>query len=294
MTFDWNQVRAFLVTAEEGSLSAAARALGLTQPTLGRQVAALERSLDVVLFDRIGKSLKLTEAGLGLLEHARAMGAAAGRVSLSASGRSQAIEGHVSVTASDLLSAYTLPPVVAHLRDIAPGIRLEIVASNSLRDLTRREADIAIRHLRPEQSDLIARRVGDGRARLYASRAYLDRVGRPETRADLARMSFIGFDRSDTLLDHLNRFGLNLTEDRFQTYCGNGVVVWQMLRQGLGVAVMPCDLAGSDPSVEAVLPDLAPFDFPVWLVAHRELHASRRIRLVFDTLAAALTGQAER
>jgi DNA-binding transcriptional LysR family regulator len=293
ITFDWNQVRAFLVTSEEGSLSAAARALGLTQPTLGRQVAALEASLDVMLFDRVGKSLKLTDAGRDLLEHARAMGAAAGRVSLSASGRSQAIEGHVCVTASDLLSAYTLPPVVAHLRDIAPGIRLEIVASNSLRDLTRREADIAIRHLRPDQPDLIARRVSDGRARLYASQAYLDRVGRPKTSADLARLSFIGFDRGDALLDHLNAVGLNLTEDRFQTYCGNGIVVWQMLRQGLGVAVMPCDLAATDPSIEAVLPDLAPFDFPVWLVAHRELHTSRRIRLVFDTLAAALTRQPE-
>lgn len=288
--FDWNQARAFLVTAEEGSLSAAARALGLTQPTLGRQVAALESSLGVTLFERAGKSLVLTQSGVDLLDHVRAMGEAAGRVSLTASGQSQAIEGQVTITASDIMSAYFLPPVVAQLRNVAPGIELEIVASNTIRDLTRREADIAIRHLRPDQPDLIARRCAQGTARLYAAASYLDRNGRPKSVADLETAEFIGFDRDATLLDHLNAAGLSLRQENFGLYSSNGVVAWQMVRQGLGIAVIPTDLGDRAHGIECVLPDLAPFDFPVWLVTHRELHTSRRIRLVFDLLAQALSG----
>lgn len=147
--FDWNQAKAFLVTAEERSFSAAARALALTQPTVGRQVSALEEALGVALFERIGRSLSLTPAGLDLLEHVRAMGEAAGLVSISASGQSQSISGQVCITASDVVSTYHLPPVVARLREVAPEIEIEILASNALQDLRRREADIAIRHVRP-------------------------------------------------------------------------------------------------------------------------------------------------
>lgn len=287
VNFDWNQARAFLVTAEEGSLSAAARALGLTQPTLGRQVAALETALNVTLFERVGKSLTLTQPGLELLDHVRSMGQAAGRISLAASGQSQAIEGHVSITASDILSAYALPPVLARLRDMAPKIELEIVASNTIRDLTRREADIAIRHVRPDQPDLIAKLVAQGTGRLYAATRFLDHHGRPETVADLAKMAFIGFDRSDVLLTHLNAAGFALGPGNFKTYSGNGIVVWQMVKQGLGIAVMPTDLGDTTPGIECVLPDIDPFEFPIWLVTHRELHTSRRIRVVFDVLAEA-------
>jgi len=195
VSFDWNQARAFLATAEEGSLSAAARALGQTQPTLGRQVAALEDHLGVTLFERVGRSLSLTQSGLELLDHFRAMGDAASRVSLTASGQSQTIEGHVSITASDVMSAYFLPPILKQLRDVAPGIDVEVIASNDFRDLLRREADIAIRHVRPEQPDLIARLVTEASAQLYASSEYLDRYGRPETASDLSDAVFIGFLR---------------------------------------------------------------------------------------------------
>ena len=143
--FDWNRARAFLVTAEEGSLSAAARSLGMAQPTLGRQVSALEEELGVVLFERLGKGLTLTPSGLELVEHVRAMGAAATRVSLTASGQAQSVEGTVRITASEVTSAYMLPPIIARMREDMPGITIEIVSSNALSDLRRREADIAIR-----------------------------------------------------------------------------------------------------------------------------------------------------
>ena len=288
VTFDWNQVRAFLVTAEEGSFSAASRALGLTQPTLGRQVAALEDRLGVTLFERLGRSLSLTQSGLELLEHVRAMGDAAGRIALTASGQSQRIEGHVCITATDVLSMHLLPPALRRLRDMAPAIEVEVVASNEVRDLRRREADIAIRHARPEQPDLIAKLLRELSIRLYASTDYLDRLGRPGSPGDLVEAVFIGFDRSDRLLTRLKQMGLPLEKDNFRLTSENGAVAWEMVKHGLGIGVMAEDVADQTPGVECVLPDLDPIPVPVWLVTHRELHTSRRIRLVFDVLAETL------
>ncbi len=288
ISFDWNQVRAFLATVEEGSLSAAARALRLTQPTLGRQVTALEDSLGVVLFERIGRSLVLTPSGLELLDHVRDMGEAANRISLAASGRSKVIEGVVRITASDAMSAYFLPSVLLQLRKVAPGIVVEVVASNALRDLRRREADIAIRHVRPDQPDLIARLVAETTGHLYAAPSYLDRVGRPVDMADMTRLDFIGFEEGDDLLNGLNAMGLNLTRRNFPIVADNGVVAWEMTKQGLGVGVMTREIAQTTPEVEMVLPEFAPVPVPIWLTTHRELHSSRRIRLVYDLLAQAL------
>ncbi len=146
-------MRAFLATAEAGSLSAAARRLGQTQPTLSRQVAALEADLGVMLFERVGRSLELTQAGLELLEHSKSMGNAANRIALAASGQVQSIEGQVRITAGDVMSAYILPDALRKIRAQAPMLRIEVVATNDLRDLVRREADIAIRHVRPNNQN---------------------------------------------------------------------------------------------------------------------------------------------
>lgn len=283
--FDWNQARAFLATAEEGSLSAAARALGQTQPTLSRQVAALEESLGVTLFERVGRSLSLTQPGLELLDHFRAMGDAASRISLAASGQSQAIEGQVSITATNWTATYHLPAVLKQLREIAPAIEVHVVDSNELRDLTRREADIAIRHVRPEQPDLIAKKVGETSAHLYAAPEYLERLGRPETAGDLSDAAFIGVDNAERLLPVLNGLGLSLTRQNFKLITSSGTVILELVRQGLGISLLTKDIAALTPGLEPVLPALDPIPVPVWLVTHRELHTSRRIRLVFDLLA---------
>jgi len=161
---DWNQLKAFLQTAQTGSLSAAARKLGLTQPTLSRQVACIEQQMGVTLFERVGKAMVLTPTGLDLLEHARAMGTAAEALGLAASGRSQAVGGVVSVSATDVVATHLLPPILQRLRAQAPGIAVEVISSNALSDLQRREADIAIRHVQPEQPELIARLVREARA----------------------------------------------------------------------------------------------------------------------------------
>ncbi|MBR9652199.1 LysR family transcriptional regulator [Thalassovita aquimarina] len=283
--FDWNHVRAFLATAEEGSLSAAARKLRLTQPTLGRQVSALEDELGLLLFERVGRSLVLTRAGTELLDHVRAMGEAADRVALVASGQSQSIEGLIRITASDVTSAFVLPWALKQLRSEAPRLNIDIVASNDIRDLMRREADIAIRNVRPEQPDLIARLVQEASAHFYASTGYLDRMGRPQTPDDLANHDFIHYGDAEGMRDFLTPLGLPVTVENFRIGSNSGLVGWELARQGFGIVAMDEEVARMTPGMERILPELDPITFPVWLATHRELHTSRRIRLVFDLLA---------
>ena len=283
--FDWNRARAFLVTAEEGSLSAAARALGMAQPTLGRQVKAFEEEVGVLLFERIGNGLKLTSSGLELVEHVRAMGDAAGRVSLTASGQSQQVEGAVCITATEVAAAFVLPPIVAKLRAAEPGITVEVVATNSVSDLRRREADIAIRAGRPTDPDLIARKLPSNTACLYASESYLERIGNPQDSDELLRAEFIGFDQQQQFIDGLNQLGLKVTSHNFPIICNNHIVQWQMVKQAMGIGVMITQVGDAEPGVRLAAPWLPAFEIEVWLVAHRELNTSRRVRLVYDFLA---------
>ena len=230
--------------------------------------------------------LVLTQAGLDLLDHFRTMGSAAEQISMTASGKSESIEGQVSITASDVLSAHFLPEFLKVLRDRAPGISVEIVASDDIRDLKRREADIAIRHVRPEQPDLIAKLLVESAARFYAASDYLERYGRPASVADLAGALFVGYGDPARLLPHLAHLNLPLTKANFRYVSESGVTGWEMVRQGLGIGIMSTALGERTPGVEPVLPDLIPkITFPTWLVAHRELHTNRRIRLVFDLLS---------
>ncbi len=287
LTFDWNQVRAFLATAEEGSLSAAARALKQSQPTLGRQVAALEESLGVLLFERVGRSLSLTPTGRDLLEHVKAMGDAAERISLVASGQSQTIEGKVSISASDAMAAFILPPCLSTLMLKAPGIEVEVVASNALSDLQRREADIAIRHVRPEAPELYAKLLSEESAHLYGATSYLDRRGRPRSQADLAHHDVFGFADPERTVEEFGRRGLMLERRQIRIFCESGLVMWAMTEQGLGLAIMSDAVAARTPGIERVMPEFE-VRFPVWLTVHREVQTSRRIRLVYDHLAETL------
>lgn len=285
VNFDWNRARAFLVTVEEGSLSAAARALGMAQPTLGRQVDALEAELGVILFERVGRGLTLTPSGLELLDHVRAMGDAATRMSLAAAGRSQSIAGKVSIAASDVHAAFLLPPILAKLRAAEPAIEIEIVASAKASDLRRREADIAIRNFRPSEPDLVAKKIRDVPARLYATPSYLDRIGNPALPHDLRSADFISIDGSGMFLKGLNAMGLNLTERNFPILTENYLVMWELVKQGLGIGILDGTIGDAEPRVRRVLPEMEPLVFPIWLVAHRELNTSRRIRFVFDLLS---------
>jgi DNA-binding transcriptional LysR family regulator len=285
IAFDWNQIRAFLATVEEGSFSAAARALGQTQPTLSRQITALEEDLGITLFERGRRSMRPTGAALELIDHVRAMGEAAQRVSLTASGQAQSVEGFVSITSTDTVATHLLPPVLERLRALAPKLQIEIIASNTVHDLTKREADIAIRHGRPEQPDLIARLLGETTAGLYGAPSYLDRVGRPQTAEDVSRLDFVGFERGPRILEFVRDLGLDLTPENFRVTSQSGPAYIALIQRGFGLGFVTRDMLAFYPDLEPVYPALPPIPVPVWLVTHRELNTSRKIRLVFDTLA---------
>jgi DNA-binding transcriptional LysR family regulator len=286
ISFDWNQIRAFLATVEEGSFSAAARALGQTQPTLSRQIAALEDALGVTLFERDRRNMQITQAGLELVDHVRVMGDAATRISLAASGQSSTVEGQVTITTTDSMATLFMPPIMKQLRETAPNITIEIIAANELRDLRKREADIAIRHARPEQPDLIGKLVGETEARLFASKAFLDEAGRPRTPADLADYPFVGFGENERALPYFREMGVDIEVRNFRIGANNGLAIIALARAGLGITPVTLDVAGRYPDLEEILPgQLGGIPIPVWMVTHRELHTSRRIRIVWDLLA---------
>ena len=294
VSFDWNQVRAFLATAEEGSFSGAARALKSTQPTVGRQISALEGSLGVTLVERSVRGLTLTEAGRELLDHVRAMGEAATLISMAADGQSQEVTGEVTVTATDLMSAAILPAILAPLRQSAPGIRVRIVATGDIQNLMQREADIAIRHVHPDQPDLIARHVADFRGALYGASAYLDRAGRPRTPREVADLAFVGNPDPDRLIAPLHNHGVPVRAENFIMSSDSNVVEWELVKAGYGISMLPEVLCEAEPGMEKVLPSLPSLQFPIWLVTHRELRTNRRIRVVFDLLARGLAEVAAR
>lgn len=287
--FDWNKARAFLVTAEEGSLSSAARALDMTQPTVGRQVAALEAELGILLFERTSSGLVLTQSGADLMVQVKAMGEAATQFSLIASGHAETVEGSVCISATELTAAFVLPAIIAKLRHQWPKIEVEIIASNDASDLLRREADIAIRNFRPTQQELIAKRVKDTRGHLYASKGYVKNLENRNTPQDLNEAVFLGVDRTNSIISYLNKFGFSLNASHFQLIVSNNLVLWEMVKQGNGIGFMFEEVGDAEPLVERVLPAFPAFEKETWLVAHKELKTSKRLRIVFDLLALELS-----
>ena len=284
--FDWNCARAFLVTLEEGSFSAAAKTLNLTQPTLSRQVAALEEELGLTLFERVGKGVEPTKSGLELLEHVRSMGDAADLFSLAASGHAAEIDGDICISCVDLTATFQLPPLIAHLRKAHPGICFEIIASDRPSDLKRREADIAVRHFRPSEPDLIAKKLPSQIAALFATPELLEKLGDFPKPSDLGKADFIGHDyMRQVYIDGLNKVGIPVEASNFKVICNNQSTHWEMTKHGVGIGIMPIEIGDAEPSVVRVLPQDWVLKRDVWLVAHRELRTNRRLRTVFDYLA---------
>jgi DNA-binding transcriptional LysR family regulator len=283
--FDWNKARAFLVTAEEGSFSAAAIALDMTQPTVGRQVSALEKELGISLFERTNSGLVLTQSGTDLMAQVKVMGDAATNLSLLASGHVEAVEGVVCISATEVIAAFTLPPIIKKLRKQWPKIEIEIIASSDTSDLSRREADIAIRNYRPTQQDLIAKRVQDTLGHLYVSKNYRQSLENPQSPQDLNKAVFLGTDHSNRIISYLNKAGFHLSSSNFPVIVANHLVQWEMVKHGVGIGFMTANVGDKEPLVEKVLPTYKAFEVETWLVAHRELKTSRRLRVVFDYLA---------
>jgi len=281
---DWNLIKSFVAVAETGSLSAAARRLDASQPTLGRHVSELEQALGVTLFRRGRRGYQLTEAGAVLYERGRAVSDEAAAFSMLALGSVEAIEGTVRLAASDVVAAYVLPDIVARLGDEEPGIEIEIVASNQVENLLRRDADIAIRMVRPAQNELVARKVTDIALCLAAATTYLERHGRPRSPADLPGHRLIGFDRSDEIVRGFAGFGVSVSRSAFRLRTENQIVLWQAVRAGIGVGIGQQPLAERDPAIEIVLSGLTLPVLPVWLAMHRDVRTGIRIRRVADFL----------
>ncbi|NDV02600.1 LysR family transcriptional regulator [Pseudoroseicyclus tamaricis] len=281
---DWSLMRAFLAVAEEGSLSAAARRLGQSQPTLGRQVKALERALGAELFSRVPKGLEPTSTAAALLPHAQAMRAAMGQVALAAAAGDARPSGTVRLTASDAVCTWRLPPVIAALREAEPGIEIELVPSDSSSNLLYREADIALRMYRPRQMDLIARHIADVPLALFAAQSYVDRKGLPTTLEELRGHDLVGFDRNTALLEGFRALGLPAEEGWFPVRCDDNIVNWALTRAGCGIGVGQRAIGRADPAlVEMPLPlDLPPL--PVWLTSHEAMRRTPRIARTWDLL----------
>jgi DNA-binding transcriptional LysR family regulator len=285
----WDELRTFVEVSRDGSLSGAARRLGLTQPTVGRHIDALEAALGLTLFTRSPRGLTPTPAALALEPHVEAMATAAAALGRAASGEAAADRGAVRVTASDVIGCEVLPPILAAFHAAHPGIAIELALSNRTADLARRDADIAVRMVRPTQSGLVARRIGASRIGLYAHRDYLARFGEPRSLADLASHCVIGFDRDNSSFRGAGDFARALTRETFGFRCDNDLAQLAALRAGAGVGGCQENIARRMPELVAVLPSAFHYALEVWLVMHEDLKATRRVRLLFDHLAVGLT-----
>jgi DNA-binding transcriptional LysR family regulator len=288
LKLDWSLIQAFLAVAETGSLSGAAKALGSSQPTLGRQVRAVETALGTELFRRHAKGLALTETGRAMLPAAQAMREAAARMALIAAGDDKGLEGTVRITASVVVSHFLLPPIVARLRQEAPGIRIDLVASDSSENLLFREADIAVRMYHPEQLDMVTRHVCDLPLGVYATSAYLDRVGRPETPEAALALDWVGYDRNELMIRGMQGAGFPVSRDFFALRTDDQAAHWHLVRAGGGLGVLQRAIGEREPLVERVLPDLALPSLPVWLTAHEALRQVPRVARVWEALTTAL------
>lgn len=286
--FDWSLVRSFLAALDRGSLLGAARALGTTQPTVGRHIAELEAQLGTVLFERTGRGLLPSDAALRLADAARAMEAGADQLARQASGAEEAASGTVRLSASQPVACFVMPGVLAQMRLALPEVQVELVASNAVSNLLRREADIALRMVQPGQATLVSRRIAKVTLGAYAHRDYLRRRGTPRQPQDLLAHELIGGDRDDTVLRGFAGMGYPATREAFALRTDDLIAYWEAVRCGLGVGFIADYLARTDSAVVPVLPMLRIPPLPIWLTVHREIRTSRRIRAVYDFLAQAI------
>ena len=283
--FNWQLIPSFLAAQQYGSLLGAARALGISQPTVGRHIALLEVQLGTPLFERTGRGLIATPAAMRLAEAARAMEAGAQTMMRSAHQAQTTLSGTVRISASQPMACSLLPRLLLKLRTEQPGIQIELVVSNAVSDLLRREADIAIRMVRSTQSSLVVRRIGQVTVTACAHRHYLVRSGVPQMPVDLLEHELVGNDRAQNISRGFAAMGRPVGAEQFALRTDDMMAYWAAVRAGLGIGFVAEYLLRDDPDVVAVLPDLPLPAIPVWLVVHREIRTSRRIRAVIDFLA---------
>ncbi|WP_420326978.1 LysR family transcriptional regulator [Mameliella sp.] len=286
---DWSLVQTFLTVAETGSLSEAARRLGISQPTAGRQVRQIETTLGLELFRRQPRGLALSDAGAELLPHARRMAEGMRGLSLAAAGRAETLSGPVRITASVFTAQYHLPPILAKLREAEPEISIELVPTDRSENLLYREADIAVRMYRSEQLDIVTRHLGDLPLGIYAAKSYIARRGRPDAFEAFLDHDLVGYDRSDLILRGMREMGVDAQRDWFATRTDHHPVYWELIKAGCGIGFAQRSIGDDEPLVERVLPQIPLPSLPLWLAAHEAVRNTPRLRRVWEALAEGLS-----
>jgi DNA-binding transcriptional LysR family regulator len=288
----WELYRSLLGVLQEGSLSGAARALGITQPTVGRHISALERSFGVALFTRSQAGLLPTEAALALRPYADTMRSTAAALRRAADSQGEGIKGTVRVSASEIVGVEVLPAILARLREAHPQLTLELVVTNRMQDLLQREADIAVRMAPPRQAQLIARRIGALQVGLYAHRNYLARHGFPRTVADLAQHSLVGFDEETPFVRAARRTMQQWKRAAFSIRTDSDAGQLALLRAGCGIGGCQVALARRNADLVPVLPGRFELHLDMWVTMHENLRNSPVSKVTFDALVKGLTAYA--
>ena len=286
--FDWHLIRAFLAALDAGSLLGAAKKLQTTQPTVGRQVAQLEAQMGVVLFERTGRGLQPTATALSLAGAARYMESGALQLARQLQAKQTQVQGTVRITASQPVAYQLLPPILASMRDALPEIQVELISSNQVSNLLRREADIAVRMVQPDQGTLIAKKLGTVSVGVYAHKSYLARFGTPHAPDDLLKHTLIGYDTDDVMIRGFANYGQSLGKEAFAIRSDDLIVQWQALCAACGIGFVADYMGRSQTDLVKILPMLKIPPLPMWLAVHREIRSNQRIRAVFDYLAKAL------
>ncbi|HEY6355750.1 MAG TPA: LysR family transcriptional regulator [Burkholderiaceae bacterium] len=286
-TFNWALVKSFVAVLDAGSLMGAARKLKAQQPTLSRHIAELEAQLKAPLFERTGRGVQPTLAALAIADAARHMEDGAGSLLRALAQSAQATSGIVRITTSNVAASYLLPPVLAALQQAEPGIAIELVASNDLTNLLRREADIAVRMVRPAQGSLVAKKLADIPIVACAHKSYLKRAGTPHQPADLLnhRHTLIGYDKDPLILRAAVQMGLPLAREHFALRTDDQVAYGRLIAAGAGIGFAADYNLRHWRGVVPVLPGLQIPPLPCWLAVHREIRSRRVVRRVFEFLA---------
>jgi DNA-binding transcriptional LysR family regulator len=285
----WELYRSFLGVLQEGSLSGAARSLGVAQPTVGRHIAALEKALKLPLFTRSQAGLLPTEAALALRSDAEAMASTAAALQRTAASQGTGVRGTVRVTASEIIGVEVLPPILARLRAQYPELKIELLLSNRVQDLLHREADIAVRMLRPQQELLVARRIGEVELGLHAHQRYLEQHGTPRSLADLAQHALIGFDTETPFIRSVGKSLQGVfNRDNFALRSDSDLANWALIQAGAGIGICQVALARRKPELQRLLPDQVSLPLETWITMHENLRHSPRCRATFDALVEGL------
>jgi DNA-binding transcriptional LysR family regulator len=285
---EWDLFQSLHAVLEAGSLSAAAKGRGLTQPTLGRHIETLEHRLGAPLFLRSPRGLQPTDLALELRPHLEEMAAAAQAAMRDASGAKDSVTGSIRITASQVIGAEVLPPILTAFRESHPGVIIELMLSNATEDLSRREADIAVRMTPPSQSALIAKKVGEIPLEFFAHPDYLARHGMPISLDELEEHPIIGFDSASRGIKEFPGINLSVSRERFTFRSDSDIAQLAAIRAGFGIGVCQPQLATRYGLVR-VLPNINIFSMGVWVVMHENLRASHRMRLMFDALVEGMT-----